>query len=213
MRKPNIPSQCHACLRFDDTRKTCVAFVSFYKENCPSRILNYEKYLHELEALIKANVHNHKALSEFKNEYKRIKFKYNIESKKQIAQCYKEDVHRGSPGSKSEGGGRENKAILNDNKIRECKEHNREIKPEYDEKLKAWEEENGPLEKHKSIGYGIARNKKDTYVDRDTDKFGIIPTDKEIDEAKNNLYESGIVDESILEMNRQDLIDSGVLEK
>jgi len=184
-----IPVECVDCLRLNKDKLQCKAFKECMK-NCKSKITNKLDYLRQLKQMIDINSkgNNTKYFRELQNEYKELYKVYERELVKDIYEVYREDLHRGTGGGSSEGGGNRNlKQIMKDNRILECKPRKNDNK-EYLEAVKKWEEEQGvELDKYKSIGYGMSHNKFDEYVGRVTDENGILPTDKEIEESMEKL--------------------------
>jgi hypothetical protein len=199
-----MPPQCKDCLR-NKLGVGCIAFSKPYKTGCPSRIVNFELYIKELEDLMIYNKDkNHVMYSELKKEYEHIKFIYDLRSTSEARECYEEDKHRGSGGSKSENGGNRNaKQMMKDNKAPECKDRINYEKEFYNEALEDFESEHGQLEKHKTIGYGMNRSKIDSYTGLEIDKRGIVPSDEDMKQAKEKLLREGKITE-------EDLKESGL---
>lgn len=156
-----VPLQCEDCVR-KTSHMSCTAYTSFMTDQCHSKTSDYKKVLDELEAMIEYNEDrgNTCTVQKMKSERKKMKAKWD----KEINKCYQEDKHRGAGGgSKNEGGGRQIKALMNDNRDGETKELTQRERKPYKEALDKFEEEHGALDKLKPDD-GMTRSKVDSYT-------------------------------------------------
>jgi hypothetical protein len=87
---------------------------------------------------------------------------------------------------------------MKDNRDRDCKP-SLVAQREYHEALQSWQESHDTkLEVHKSVGYGINHSKIDSYVGREQDKLGIIPTPEELKKAMDKLIDDGMDEEVVI---------------
>lgn len=186
----NCKSECEGCLRMHLGR--CDAFTVTYKSNCPSKCVDPYKMIREINAMMKVNASNLVILPGLRERLDIVQ--KHIE--KDINSVYMEDQHRGGKGGGSKEGSNAAaaKAKMKDNRPLECKQTKTERDGYYNE-LNEWQEGNGKLEVHKTVGYGMNRTKVDSYTGQEMDTKGnLILNDDEIIDAANKLLEEGKID-------------------